>query len=355
MTWMRVLLNEWRDRRDIDLHILVLRKGADGAFQFRASGAEFHVVPTVGMTRAPSLFWMDTVLIRKVLRRISPDVIHAWGTERGAALVATRLGWPCIVTMQGLLNWYASAVPPTPYERLAALMETMALRRARLVTTESRFAVEHLRHRHTHLDVQQVEHSPHPAFFNLRRTPQTRKAELLFVGHMDFRKGGDVLLDSLGLLDAGLPWGLRHAGSADAGLQVRLDALKDTGRCELLGSLKPEELTQALARATLLVMPTRADTSPNAVKEAVVAGVPVIATNVGGIPDYVVHGSNGLLIPEPAPRLLADAILEAAKDRIFCEGAVEPATHQRMREYLSPARMGESFLAAYRKALQGCR
>ena len=68
-------------------------------------------------------------------------------------------------------------------------------------------------------------------------------------------------------------------------------------RIQFKHHLLPHEVAKELETATILLMPTRADTSPNAVKEAVVAGLPVVASTIGGIPDYVVHGKNGLLFP----------------------------------------------------------
>jgi len=57
------------------------------------------------------------------------------------------------------------------------------------------------------------------------------------------------------------------------------------------------EVAEEMAQATMLLFPTRVDNSPNAVKEAVVRGLPVVASAVGGIPDYVSPGQNGLLFP----------------------------------------------------------
>ena len=51
------------------------------------------------------------LLIGRILKRVRPDVVHAWGTENGAALVAGRLGYPSVVTMQGLLTWLADQWP----------------------------------------------------------------------------------------------------------------------------------------------------------------------------------------------------------------------------------------------------
>jgi hypothetical protein len=162
--WMRVFLEELRGDGRVEPHVLVLRKEAAHDFEFSASGATFHILRTRGLTRAPSLFWTDTWLIRRQLRQLRPDLVHAWGAERGAALVAARLATPCVVTVQGLLGWYNSVLPPTAWQRFGAWMENRALRQARHVTTESCFAVNYLRQQHPHLMVHQVEHAPARAF-----------------------------------------------------------------------------------------------------------------------------------------------------------------------------------------------
>src|SRR5262245_6121825 len=106
MTWQQVLLGELEKRPDLALHIVALRKHISEDVSFERNGAFFHVLKTRGGWRAPSLFWLDTFLIGRLLRRIKPDVVHAWGTERGAGLVASRLHFPYLVTIQGLLSWY---------------------------------------------------------------------------------------------------------------------------------------------------------------------------------------------------------------------------------------------------------
>src|SRR5437762_3122677 len=105
-TWQRVLLNELSKDMGLDLHILALRKGLKRNLSFSWEGVTFHLLKIPAGVRAPTLFWADTILLRRALRGISPDVIHAWGTERGAALVANRLGYPYLVTIQGLMTWY---------------------------------------------------------------------------------------------------------------------------------------------------------------------------------------------------------------------------------------------------------
>ena len=101
----------------------------------------------------------------------------------------------------------------------------------------------------------------------------------------------------------------------------------------------------------MLLMPTRADTSPNAVKESVVAGVPVVAASVGGIPDYVVPQKNGLLFPAGDLEAFVVAIRTACAHPLFGRGQVDPTTLVTEREYLSPELMARKFLAAYESAL----
>jgi glycosyltransferase involved in cell wall biosynthesis len=105
----------------------------------------------------------------------------------------------------------------------------------------------------------------------------------------------------------------------------------------------------------MLLFPTRADTSPNAVKEAVVAGVPVVASRIGGIPDYVVPGKNGILFEPDSVEACVQGLREAMEHPLFRSGLVDQQTLRAMREYLSPKAMAEKFLAAYHELLHGPR
>lgn len=352
-TWMPVLLEEFARRGDLELHVLVLRKGIDRDVTFTRPGAVFHVLKTRGGLRAPTLFWADTRLIGRCLRGIGPDLVHAWGTERGAAFVASRLPYPSVVTMQGLLDWYRQVVPLNAYERFAAFLERWSLRRAQVVTTESCFAVKFLRERYPRLHVMQAEHAPNRVFRELRRRPQVRPIRWIIVGTFAYRKGGDVLLRALDLLGREVDFELVVIGHPEPGL---LEPLKRElspdlwKRVRFKDGLRPAEVAAELETATMAVLPTRADTSPNAVKEAVVAGVPVVSTRVGGVVDYVFPGENGILCDAGDVDGLAAALKQAAEHPLFSQGQVAPAALARVREYLSPERMAGNFFEAYRAA-----
>ena len=79
------------------------------------------------------------------------------------------------------------------------------------------------------------------------------------------------------------------------------------------------------------------------------AGVPVVATDIGGIPDYIFPERNGLLFAKDDLDGCRNAIRTACQHPLFSQGRVDAATLARTREYLSPARMGERFFETYQR------
>jgi len=68
------------------------------------------------------------------------------------------------------------------------------------------------------------------------------------------------------------------------------------------------EAMSTLQASSVLVLPSRMESLPTAVKEAFFLKVPVVATNVGGVPELVINNENGILIPPNDPKKLADAV-----------------------------------------------
>ncbi len=152
----------------------------------------------------------------------------------------------------------------------------------------------------------------HPAAApRVRKLRSDRPVHLLFAGWMTAAKGLPELIEAARLLAAGrCDFVLTMAGGGDLLDQARAAASEPllTGRLVVTGWLDREALGAAMEQADLLVLPSRAEGFPNVVMEALAAGLPVIATRVGAIPDSVTEGANGRLVPVGDAGAIADAV-----------------------------------------------
>lgn len=146
----------------------------------------------------------------------------------------------------------------------------------------------------------------------------TDSPPLLFVGRLRIRKGVEVLLEALReLVDAGSPGRAWIAGEGEhrAALEERAASLGlGDDRVRFLGRISAAEVRALLARAAALVVPSTYEGMPLVVLEAMEAGRPVIASRVSGIPEVVVDGETGWLVPPEDPPMLARCLKEALAD-----------------------------------------
>jgi glycosyltransferase involved in cell wall biosynthesis len=354
-TWQMTLLGEFQKDPGLRLHVFLLRHRLERGFSFEWNGTNFHVLKAPPWLRLGSVFWVDTLLMRGRIRRLRPDLVHAWGMELGAPLIAHRLGRPYVMTVQGLFNWLKERVPLSSYYRFLARLERACLARAPVVTTESAFAVRYLQARYPALRLLQVEHAPNPVFFQVRRQPRLQPPHFVSVGTLSFLKGTDLLLQALERLRPELAFSVEiicRPNSRYLASRPRLASDALLQRIEFKHDLLPFEVARALERPLLLILPTRADVSPNAIKESVVAAVPVVASDIGGVPDHVKPGRNGLLCPAGDLEGLVSALRAALEHPLFGRGQVDAATLAQSRDYLSPTRMASNFRRAYQMALE---
>jgi len=120
-----------------------------------------------------------------------------------------------------------------------------------------------------------------------------------------YRKGADLLRHALESEPLGQDWEIITAGMGS----LELPPYQVTN----VGPIADERLMALLySAADLVVVPTRQDNLPNVVIESLVCGTPVVATNVGGVPEMIQPGINGILTESLTPESLAEAIATAA-------------------------------------------
>jgi glycosyltransferase involved in cell wall biosynthesis len=102
--------------------------------------------------------------------------------------------------------------------------------------------------------------------------------------------------------------------------------------------------------AEFFILPSLWEGMPNAVLEAMAAGKPVVATEVGGVPELVLHGETGILLPPRDPDALARAILDLCTDPVKARTMGE-AGRVRVQEHFSIASMLEKTERLYQELL----
>ena len=130
-------------------------------------------------------------------------------------------------------------------------------------------------------------------------------------------KGHDVLLDALAMLD-GLRWRCLCVGSVErdaAFAETLRRRVVDGGmddRVRFSGPQTEDDLARSYGAADVLVVPSRAESYGMVVTEALARGLPIIAAEVGGVPEALGHGADGtrpgLLVPPEDPAALRDAL-----------------------------------------------
>ncbi len=263
-------------------------------------------------------FWALLPLrVARELRRRKPDAVLAQSPYDAAAALAgralVRSRARVIVDVHG--DWRtATRLYGSPLRRLLSplgdRLSLAALRRADAVRSVSGY---------TEGLVRAAGLEPagsFPAFMDLDPflaeppAPLPERPQALFVGVLEPYKGIDILAEAWRLAAPRLPEArLRIVGSGSRGSIVEeLGVAWDR-------ALAPEEIARALDEATVLVLPSRSEGMGRVVVEAQCRGRAVIGSRVGGIPDLVRDGENGLLVEPGDAAALAEAVVRVLSDR----------------------------------------
>ncbi len=177
--------------------------------------------------------------------------------------------------------------------------------------------------------------------------PAPDAADVLFVGELRKLKGVDVLIEALSLLHSrGETLSAVIVGDGpDREAFMALAKSRNLDRQVKFSGAMPAR--SAFAKGKLLAVPSRAESLPYIVLEAIAAGLPVIASKVGGIPEIFGSDANALVMPGDA-QALADAI---HAQRQMGTSAQSGHLRTRVSELFTVSAMTGGVLAAYERAL----
>ena len=347
-TWLPQIAEAWEGQTEVKIHWMVMTDQVRERKDVCQWGQMFHVLPTSQKGRASTLFRADRRAIRAVLDEIEADLVHGWGTEDVYGLAAVLSGRPNIVSMQGILSAILLKSWMHPREYFQALLELYCLRKAQVITTESEWGAAVVRKRRGIKPVEIVEYGVQKVFFATEWKPVAENNLTIFVGRIEAGKGIQDLVEAF--RDPALSGSeLVVVGGVEGEWAKKLQKDAPTN-IRWLGRKTAEETAQLMSKASCLVLPTRADTSPNVVKEARVIGLPVITTRHGGQSSYVRDGEDGYFVDCGRIPELVSAITGLCQDRdlVLTMGRVGKQSYQ---DKLRAEATAKAFLSIYKKAL----
>jgi glycosyltransferase involved in cell wall biosynthesis len=243
------------------------------------------------------------------------------------------------------VTWYASRITGVPFSFTGHARDIYAeklnpggllprkIHAARFVVTCTDANRRHLRSLAEGADVHRVYHGLNADFARLLASgweapARNGRFRVLAVGRLVAKKGFDVLVEAIALLaDRGVPVEAVIVGhpaplEPEVGpeLERSIAAFGLDGRAHLVGAMTQAELFDEYRRASAFCLPCRVadsgdrDGIPNVMVEAMACGLPVVGTEVSGLPELVEPERNGLLVPPEDPKAVAEALARLYND-----------------------------------------
>lgn len=296
----------------------------------------------------PVFRWCRRVLrIRRLVGAIAPDVIHGQSISCGfyADAAARGRSIPVLACIQGYDLWESSG-----FQRRTEVR--WALRGADRVTAVSPVLAQMGAAIAGLPRIEVLPHGFYPepglperALLRERFKADSAHPVLLSAARLLPIKGIDVLLRALAEVPRAVLW-IVGDGPERPRLEALTSQLHLDARVQFFGNLSHRDLAERMKAADLFVLASRAEPFGIVLPEAMEAGLPIVATDVGGIPS-IVGRDNGVLVPPDDAGRLAQAILGLLEDPAR-RLAMSQANEIKAKAYRWES-LGEAYLSAYRE------
>lgn len=297
-------------RLKADGHEPIVATGGEGVYSemLRANGIEHHKLNWLRRSLDPVADIRGVMEVRAFLRALKPALLHAHSSKAGVVgrIAARSCGVPVIFTAHG---WSFTEGVPAVQRALYKLIDRVTVPLAAQVISVSEFDRQlALQNRVGQADRIATVHNGMPdVAAELMADPAVTPPRLVMVARFEPQKDHETLLRALATL-RDLHWSLSLLG--DGPLLDRMSALAaELGiddRIEFCG-YQPA-VASVLAESQIFVLATNWEGLPLTIVEAMRAGLPVIASNVGGVAELIDDGETGCLVPARDVDALAAAL-----------------------------------------------
>lgn len=318
------------------------------------------------------------------IKKFKPDIIQIFGIEHGLASIVELTNIPTVVHLQGLLNPYNNAFYPPEFNKLSCLIYGNIIReyiiRNGLIYKKKNIKdgakKEKRRFKHVKYIMGRTDwdheisslYSPQAQYFKINECLRPEFLETNYKQHNidknniilvstiseTFYKGFDTILKTAQVLKDDLNinfhWhiiGLNGNSPFIRIFEKQCGIYSKNYPIVFKGVLNSVALKKELSNSDIFIHPSYIDNSPNSVCEAQVSGIPVIATNVGGISSLIEQNKTGLLVPSNAPHEIAYFVIKLANNDEFRNNIIKKAM-ETAKERHNPKKICSDILEAYK-------
>lgn len=304
------------DRDTFEPSVISFRKGA-----LQKDLEKLNVHTTVIHKKFPfdvSFFYR---LVRK-LAKVKPDVVHCRNGIPAISygvLAARIVGLPAISSVHGRTHYIRQSFKTWLWFRIMRLSQTIITVTGGIKEEISRYGnIPRDRIRVIYNGIDLTGQAPTPSGENLRKESGFSPDDFLIgtVGNLRAIKGQKYLLQALPEILSKIGRArivLIGSGEERENLQKLAAQLHISDKIKFSGYR--ENAGRLIGMFDIFALPSLSEGFPNVLLEAIVAGVPVVATNAGGVPEIVHHGKEALLVNPADATGLAAAILQLADQR----------------------------------------
>ncbi len=219
--------------------------------------------------------------MKGILNRENYDIVHAFNVPSAFAMRYAK-GKKKVLSVHGMFSEQVNSLHSKIISSIATNTESKVLKWPNKLTTDSKYTQKLYKEK---LDID-FEYLPSPLDvekFSVIRDVKKIEKQVAYVGRDSHEKGIDIL--------------------QKAESQINGDVVYCT-------DLTWEDAMSVIKSSSVVVVPSRMESLPTIIKEAFYLNVPVVGTNVGGIPELITDNETGLLVPSENPDKLADRVNE---------------------------------------------
>jgi glycosyltransferase involved in cell wall biosynthesis len=321
----------------------------------------------------------------EIVEHVQPDLIFIFGTENPFGLLAKRLPVPVVISIQAVLNGLVERIfyGLSFYElireffskdtligegvfhrkwqlRELSRMEQVIYSRCNVFEGRTEWDKKWLNRLNRKAVYYHIDRVLADDYYQARWDYNKTNRNLIFTTSSNAAfKGGITLTRALvelkkrGRDDIHLRIAGVHPESIVGRNISRLEKkyqLQD--QITLLDRVQPKEIIQEMSMARLFILPSHMDNSPNSLAEAMLMGIPCIASDVGGIPSMLKDGEDGLLYPHQDIKTLADKIEQLIDDPEYANKLGSTAREKAVTRH-DPERIAGKTLDMYKQVVAG--